>query len=293
MANMREIRTRMKSIQDTMKITNAMYLISSSKMKKARRTLEATLPYFITLRKTIRNILVHSPDLTHVYFDRRASLAPEDRKRGIILITADKGLAGAYNHNLIKLAELELKKAGHNVLFPIGLAGRQHFMQKQAALSPDFYYTNYQPSRYRARSIAEMVVEKFDKGELDEMLVIYTRMTTPMKAEPEVVQLLPLLQDEFVEMMKNEKYEDFNTYSPSPQAVMQHLVPNYIKGFLYGAMVEAYSAEQHARMTAMKSATDNAKDMLHDLSLLYNRARQAAITQEINEVVSGAAAEER
>lgn len=293
MANMREIRTRMKSIQDTMKITNAMYLISSSKMKKARRTLEATLPYFITLRKTIRNILVHSPDLTHVYFDRRASLAPENRKRGIILITADKGLAGAYNHNLIKLAELELKKAGHNVLFPIGLAGRQHFMQKQAALSPDFYYTNYQPSRYRARSIAEMVVEKFDKGELDEMLVIYTRMTTPMKAEPEVVQLLPLLQDEFVEMMKNEKYEDFNTYSPSPQAVMQHLVPNYIKGFLYGAMVEAYSAEQHARMTAMKSATDNAKDMLHDLSLLYNRARQAAITQEINEVVSGAAAEER
>lgn len=292
MANMREIRTRMKSIQDTMKITNAMYLISSSKLKKARKVLDETMPYFVTLQNTIHDILLHSPDISHAYFDKRESILPENKKRAFIVITADKGLAGAYNHNVIKLAEAEMERGNCNILYAIGQVGRQHFQRRNADLASDFFYTNYNPTRYRARSIAETVIDGFNKGELDEVYMVYTRMVTPMKAEPQIVPLLPLSRVKFVSMEK-EEYNHFTEYSPSPQKVMKHLVPNYIKGFIYGAMVEAFSAEQHARMIAMQSATDSAKDMMTDLSLLYNRARQAAITQEINEVVSGAGLEEK
>lgn len=292
MANIREIRIRMKSIQDTMKITNAMYLISSSKLKKARKVLDETMPYFLTLQKTIRDILLHSPDISHAYFDKRESILPKDKKRAYIVITGDKGLAGAYNHNVIKLAEQEMEKGSCNVLFAIGQVGRQHFQRNKEELASDFFYTNYNPSQYRARCITETVIDGFNKGELDEVYLVYTKMVTPMKAEPEVVKLLPLSRGVFVSMEEDE-YKQFTEYSPSPKEVMEHLVPNYSKGFIYGAMVEAFSAEQHARMTAMQSATDSAKDMIRHLSLLYNRARQAAITQEINEVVSGAGLEDR
>ncbi len=292
MANMREIRIRMKSIQDTMKITNAMYLISSSKLKKARKVLDDTMPYFITLQKTIHDILLHSPDLSHAYFDKREAKAKGSKKKAYIVITADKGLAGGYNHNIIKLAEQELRKDKNSILYTVGQVGRQYFQRKNEPMAEEFFFTNYNPTRYRARSIAETILEEFNKGEIDEVYMVYTRMATPMKAEPKLVQLLPLSQGEFVSMEK-EEYKHVAEYSPSPQEVMNHLVPNYIKGFMYGAMVEAFSAEQHARMTAMQSATDSARDMIRQLSLLYNRARQAAITQEITEVVSGAGSEDR
>ncbi|WP_130861554.1 ATP synthase F1 subunit gamma [Bacilliculturomica massiliensis] len=290
MANMREIRTRMKSIQDTMKITNAMYLISSSKMKKARRALDGTEPYFKTLQRTIHDILLHSPDISHNYFDQRRLIADADRKRGYIIITADKGLAGAYNHNVIKLAEQEMKRGKNNTLYILGQIGRQHFLRMDANVPFDFYYTNQTPTRFRARNIAETVLTAFDEEELDEVYLIFTEMITSFKEEARMIQLLPLIPENFVSEGEDTMYKQFTVYSPSPQAVMNHLVPNYVKGIIFGAMVEAFTAEQNARMTAMKSATDSAKDMLKDLSLLYNRARQAAITQEINEVVSGAEA---
>lgn len=289
MANMREIRTRMRSIQDTMKITNAMYLISSSKMKKARKALDGTAPYFQTLQHTIHDILVHSPGITHDYFNQRELIKGEDRKRGYIIISADKGLAGAYNHNIIKLAEQEMKKGKNNTLYILGQVGRQYFMRMGANVSQDFFYTNQTPTRFRARNIAETVLNAFDEEQLDEVHLIFTEMVSSMSEEASIIQLLPLVSKDF-EIDRGDQYKQFTTYSPSPQAVMNHLVPNYVKGIIFGAMVEAFTAEQNARMTAMKSATDSAGDMLKDLSLLYNRARQAAITQEINEVVGGAEA---
>lgn len=292
MANMREIRTRMRSIQDTMKITNAMYLISSAKLKKARRSMEGTKPYFDTLKATIHDILLHSPDIQHAYFDNRPKVAAEEKKRGYIIITADKGLAGAYNHNVIKLAGEEMSRRGkNNMLYLIGQVGRQHFAEQRAPMPDDFFYTNHMPTRLRARSIAEAVVAAFDRKELDEVYIVYTRMVSSMKAEPDIMQLLPLSRVDFVSEW-DVAYKRFAAYSPSPGEVMSRLVPNYVKGIIFGAMVEAFSAEQQCRMTAMKSATDNAGEMLRDLSLLYNRARQAAITQEITEVVSGSVSEE-
>ena len=291
MANMTEIRSRMKSIQETMKITNAMYLISSTKLRKARGKLDATAPYFELLQSTIKDILFHSPDINHTFFDQRKKIKPEDKKRGYVVMTADKGMAGAYNHNVLKLAQERLAQGNDNTLFVIGQMGRKYFTKKNVRIDMEFLYTAQDPSMWRARNIAETLVDLYRKEKLDEIYIIYTKMVTPLKAEPEIIQILPLKRQSFEEMnVELEKYHKIADYSPSPKVVMDHLVPNYVKGLIYGALVESFSSEQNARMMAMQGATESAKDMIRELSLLYNRARQAAITQEITEIVSGAKA---
>lgn len=286
MANMREIRTRIKSIQDTMKITNAMYLISSSKLKRARKNLEKTLPYFNALRNTMADILVHMPEeAEYMYFDNNYKKAEANKKRGYIVVTSDKGLAGSYNHNVIKIVEDELLKEGQNFLFIIGQVGRSHFKRKNIFADIEFLYTAQNPNLYRARSIAETVLELYDKKDIDEVYVVYTKMINSAKTEPEIIKLLPLEKSDFQQRGEEKQYAVFD---PSPQQVLRHLVPNYVKGMIYSTLVEAYSSEHNARMTAMEGATKSAKDMIRQLSLMYNRARQAAITQEITEIVSGA-----
>ena len=291
MANMTEIRSKMKSNQETMKITNAMYLISSTKLRKAREKLDATAPYFELLQSTIKDILFHSPDINHTFFDQRKKIKPEDKKRGYVVMTADKGMAGAYNHNVLKLAQERLAQGNDNTLFVIGQMGRKYFTKKNVRIDMEFLYTAQDPSMWRARNIAETLVDLYRKEKLDEIYIIYTKMVTPLKAEPEIIQILPLKRQSFEEMnVELEKYHKIADYSPSPKVVMDHLVPNYVKGLIYGALVESFSSEQNARMMAMQGATESAKDMIRELSLLYNRARQAAITQEITEIVSGAKA---
>lgn len=287
MTNMREIRSRMKSIQDIMKITNAMYLISSSKLKKARKSLTATEPYFETLQTTIQDIVMHIPDIEHYAFDMRQNVKEEDKKRGYIVITADKGLAGAYNHNIIKLAEREMKKGKNNFLFAIGQVGRRYFAKKKVTVDVEFLYTAQNPTLHRARTIAATIMDLYERKELDEVYIIYTKMITPMKAEAEMLQILPLQKSRF-DQATGKRFNETAAFNPSPEKVMDKVVPNYIKGLIYGALVEAFSSEQNARMMAMEAATTSAKDMISNLSLMYNRARQAAITQEITEIASGA-----
>ncbi|MBQ9895045.1 MAG: ATP synthase F1 subunit gamma [Ruminococcus sp.] len=298
MANMREIRERIASIQQILKITNAMYLMSSSKLKKARKSLEATEPYFYKLQETIESVLEHTPHTRQMYFDRRSDILPEKRKKGYIVVTADKGLCGSYNHNILKYTEQELAKSAdisNCYLFVIGQVGRQYFMNRnrnssKASVDGEFLYTTQNPTLYRAMEIAQLVIEKFENGELDEVYVLYTDMVNSNLQETRTVQLLPFERRHFGKspdgtMRKLPKA----SFLPSPEEVMSHLIPNYAKGIIYGAMVEAFCCEQQSRMTAMDAATTSAKDMIKDLSLLYNRARQAAITQEITEVCGGAA----
>ena len=273
MANMREIRERISSIQQILKITNAMYLMSSSKLKKARKSLESTMPYFTTLQDTIEDILEHTPHIRQTYFDRRTHIKEDDRKKGFVIITADKGLCGSYNHNVLKLAEQELKKAFVNncYIFVLGEVGRHYFMRRNNDIDH-----------------SEIVLDKFEKRELDEVYVIYTEMKGN-EYEPKVVRLLPFERKHFgVDKDGTTKKLPKASFLPSPEKVMKYLIPNYAKGLIYGAMVEAFCCEQQARMTAMDAATNSAKDMIKDLSLSFNRARQAAITQEISEVAGGA-----
>ncbi len=298
MANMREIRERIASIQQILKITNAMYLMSSSKLKKARKSLEATEPYFYKLQETIESVLEHTPHTRQMYFDRRSDIPPEKRKKGYIVVTADKGLCGSYNHNILKYTEQELAKSAdisNCYLFVIGQVGRQYFTNRnrnssKASVDSEFLYTTQNPTLYRAMEIAQLILDKFENGELDEVYVLYTDMVNSNLQETRTVQLLPFERRHFGKspdgtMRKLPKA----SFLPSPEEVMSHLIPNYAKGIIYGAMVEAFCCEQQSRMTAMDAATTSAKDMIKDLSLLYNRARQAAITQEITEVCGCAA----
>jgi len=288
MANMKEIQLRIKSIKDIMKITNAMYLISSSKLKKARKSLEATTPYFTKLQTTIHDILVLAPHMSQVFFARREDIKPEDRKKGYIIFTADKGMAGAYNHNVIKKAEEELAKSKNNRLFIVGQVGRRYFKRKGANVDENFTYTSQNPVMYRARNISADIIELFQNGELDDVYIIYTAMVTSMKSEVKMIQLLPMQRNKFEKLEVDGNHYKNAAFLPSPESVMDNIVPNYITGLLFGILVESFSSEQNARMTAMDAATSSAGDMLKDLDLLYNRARQSAITQEITEIVSGA-----
>ena len=291
MASIKEIRTHIKSVEQTLKITNAMYLISSSNLRKARKQLNDVEPYFQKIETTISDILHHSPQINHPFFDKRPEIPPEKRKVGYIVVTGDKGLAGAYNHNILKLAEKKLAKAANPSLFVVGQVGRSYFLEHGIPIDVEFLYTAQDPTVSRARDMAELMMDLYLNRQLDEVYVLFTKMVTSFQMEPTVHKLLPLDPDVFPEYEENrDKYNRDVTYVPSIKAVMDRLVPGYLKGDLFGALVESYCSEQNARMTAMKSSSDNARSMLQNLNLSYNRARQAAITQEITEVVGGAQA---
>lgn len=295
MANVKEIRDRISSVKDTMKITSAMYMISSSKMKRAQKTLKDAEPYFYTVQDAVRRILRHLPDIEHRYFDEREDKRAEDRKIGHFVITADKGLAGAYNHNIIKIAEAELKKPGQHKLYVLGELGRHYFAKHDVAMNTDFRYTVQKPTMHQARLMAEETVNLFVDKELDEMYIIFTTMNSAVAMEARKIRLLPFHKAHFAHKLPplTDVHNENIQMSPSPHAVLDAIIPNYLTGLIYGCLVESYSSEQNSRMTAMESSTKSAGDMLRELQISFNRARQAAITQEITEVISGAKSQRR
>ena len=230
--------------------------------------------------------------IEHQYFDERPEIKEADRKKGYIVVTADKGLAGGYNHNVIKLAQEFLDKPGHNELFVLGQLGRSYFQKKNVDVDTSFKYTVQKPTMHRARVIAEKMLDLFNRKELDEVHIIYTRMENAVEMVAETKQLLPLQSGAFCEVPAGIQLDEIPML-PTPKDVLDCIIPNYVTGIVYGALVEAYASEHNARMMAMKSATDSAKSLIHDLSIIYNRARQAAITQEITEVCSGARAQRK
>lgn len=291
MANAKEIKERMKSVQDTMKITNAMYMISSSKLKRSKKMLEDTEPYFYTLQSTMARILRHIPDMEDIYFQTNED--KKDLKVGYIVVTADKGMAGAYNHNVVKLAEQELAKHKDSKLFVLGEQGRHYFEQHGMNIDEQFHYTVQNPTLHRARKIGMTILDSYLEHELDEVYIIYTKQVNAVQTQAEQLQLLPLKKADFKKVLPSDISAKELILRPSPNEVMDRIVPNYVIGFIYGALVESYCSEQNARMMAMEAATNSAKGILHDLDILYNRVRQAAITQEITEVIAGAKAQKK
>ena len=287
MAGLREIQNRIRSIQDTRKITNAMYLISSTKLKKARKELAETEPYFYALQNVIRRIQRHLPNMESPYFEKEGH---QSKKTGLLVISGDKGLAGAYNHNIMKMADTFLKDPSREVhLFVIG---GQFCLSIGRRIS--VYGTAQDPTFNRARWIAGMLLERYLSGDLDEIHVLYTRMENVMQSVAKDKRVLPITKPDMHGMAipVDVRLEEFSL-RPTPEEAMNAIVPNYVAGFIYGALVESFCSEQNARMMAMDAATDNADALLKDLNTMYNRARQAAITQEITEVCGGAAAQRR
>lgn len=294
MANAREIQGRMKSIKDTMKITNAMYMVSSSKLQKARRDLKNTEPYFNLIQDSLAKILESAPSAGNEFFDTRPNKTKENRTAGYLVITGDKGLAGAYNHNVIKLTEKTMENEQEDMLFVVGQVGKHYFEQKGVSVDIHFNYTAQNPTMNRARAIAGKISELFLEKKIDEVYVIYTEMVNSMTVEAVCKKILPLSKDN-IEKQDNLLVSEYSNASflPNAKTAFNRIVPDYLTGFIYGALVESYCSEHNARMMAMQTATDSAKDMIRELSIQYNRARQAAITQEITEVVGGANAKKK
>lgn len=295
MASMRDIRLRIKSVKQTKQITKAMKLISASKLKKAKSQLEATLPFFNKIQSTLKFILHHTEGEEELaYFDKREKV--EKRKIGYVIISGDKGLCGGYNSNVMKLAESEMKKLGKDIelkVFVIGSVGRYYFVRKGYNVDMEFLYPAQDPNLYRARDIADILIDMFNNSELDEVYLVYTKMITSLTLEPQVIKLLPLEPIDFEETdqeKEESKYLLNFVFEPSPEIVFAKLVPQYLRGVVYGSLVESFTSEQSARMAAMDAATRNADELIKKFTLFYNRARQAAITQEISEIIGGAEA---
>ena len=297
MANIKEIRERIASVSDTKKITNAMYMISSTKLRKAKKMLTDTEPFFYATKDMIERVVNNLPEGTeNIFLELRDDIPESKKKRGYLVFTDDKGLAGAFNHNVIKLTEEALaNKKGENKLFVIGEVGRYHFNSENVDIEEFFPFTSQNPTLHRARKISAEILDYYYNRKIDEFYIIFTT-TRGNSCDARIERILPL---DLLSALKRKKapirgnmYEEF-LMEPSPSAVLDNIVPNYVTGYIYGALVESFCSVQQSRMMAMDNANKNAEMMIVDLKKSYNRQRQAMITQEITEVVSGAKALKR
>ena len=283
------LKERIESIQDTMKITNAMYLISSSKLRKARQNYQNVLPYFNRMRDTISRVVPHLPDEpVHPFFHEREK---EDPIRAYVVLTADKGMAGAYNQNLLKFLKEQCGSDPNARFYVIGQTGYRALLHKDPRLVEEFHYGATAPTLQRARDITVDAIDDFKSGKLDEIYLIYTKIQNALTSEPVMERLLPLDREHLKPAPKGlgDPRGEVEMF-PDAKTVFEQTAPIYMHGMIFGAMTESFCAEQSARMTAMDSATKSANDMIHELQLEYNRTRQGSITQEITEIIGGAAA---
>ncbi|MBQ2160655.1 MAG: ATP synthase F1 subunit gamma [Firmicutes bacterium] len=303
MATTKEIKNRIKSVKDTQKITNAMYLISSTKMTKAKRELDNTRPYFEMLKKQIVTMIDMNEAAHNEYFTDQAVVIPEegaidavsqegDVKDTVayLVITADKGLAGAYNQNVIKEA-MRLIKASHSYkLFVVGEYGRRFFEGKNMDIDQSFLYTAQNPTLERAREITRVIISLYRKKQITKVFIVYTDFRNGLMGGDVVsMELLPFDREDF-RLDAEESAEANNNhmeYMPNVTEVLNNVVPSFVSGYIYSALVDSFCSEQSARMSAMDAANTNAEELLERLNLEYNHVRQGAITQEITEVSAG------
>ena len=290
-----EIKARMNSIQQIQKVTNAMKVVSASKLKRARDQLDVVSPFFDDIETVLVEILSHSAEIHNPVFDKRTDKSPEEKTTAILVMTGDKGLSGGYDSNVCKEVERLIKEQpnGNVEVLICGRMGREYFRKTEHKVDEDYIYPLREPTLIRAREMGQILLERFTIGQYDDVYVVYTRMKTALSLVPTAMKLLPLDINEFrnrlgIEEMK--PVDEMMKFEPSADAVFDVIIKKYMTWVTYNCLVQAYTSEQSARMTAMESATDNAEEMLEKMNLDYNRARQAAITQEITEIVGGASA---
>ena len=273
----KEIKNRIRSMESTKQITKAMEMVAASKLRKAQAQITASRPYFEILRDTIDKIIENNRDFSSPYLTQRPV-----KKVAYIVIAGDRGLAGGYNSNILKLVQQRI--AGQDaVVLPIGKKAVDYFRSHKIPMLSEDHAVAAEISIGECFSIAKGLSKRFRSEEFDEVYVAYTNFVSVLSQVPTVMQLLPLVRAE----RKTEGVSQDFLYEPDCNEVFDAIVPEYLGGILYGALCESRAAEQAARRTAMDSATSNAEDMIADLSLKFNRARQAAITQEITEIVAG------
>jgi F-type H+-transporting ATPase subunit gamma len=291
MAGSKEIRTKIKSVQNTRKITKAMEMVAASKMRKAQERMRAARPYADKVRNIAAHMGAANPEYRHPFLVKRDRLA----NAGMIVVTTDKGLCGGMNTNILRAVVAkfkELETSGVKIqVSAIGNKGFGFMNRFGAKVASHVIGLGDTPHLEKLIGAVKVQLDAYEKGEVDAVYLAYTKFVNTMKQEPVVQQLLPLTADK-LEQSEAEKaaYSWDYIYEPDAKTVVDELLVRYVEAIVYQAVAENMASEQSARMVAMKAASDNAKNVIGELQLSYNKARQAAITKELSEIVSGAAA---
>jgi len=273
----KEIKTRIRSMESTKQITKAMEMVAASKLRHAQARVQNSRPYFEILYSTITDIINSNTEFSSPYLTPRSV-----KKTAYVVIAGDRGLAGGYNSNILKLVQSQIDGKDVTVL-PIGKKAVDYFRSHKVPMLTETYADASSINVGDCFSIAKQLSQAYLKEEFDEVVIAYTNFVSVLSQTPATLKMLPLLQSENDKEVKS----SYIIYEPNSDEVFEKIVPEYLGGILYGALCESRAAEQAARRTAMDSATQNAEDMIADLSLKFNQARQAAITQEITEIVAG------
>lgn len=281
-ANMKDIKRRIKSVKSTMQITKAMELVASSKLRKARDRADSAKLFFDALYDTMWEITAENSTFKSIYFANR-----EVKTVMFVVIAGDRGLAGGYNTNLFKLAQKKIDEISDNceaVIIPIGKKAVDYFAKRKYKVVAKYDSIAEDIRMSSAKEIGSKIMAAFNNGNVDRVELIYTDYVSPLVQEAKHKNIIPLENPSEEKTFKNIQ----TSYEPSPAELFDMIMPQYIAGVLYGSIADSFASEQAARRIAMENATDNATDMIDNLSLLYNRARQSTITQEITEIVGGA-----
>jgi F-type H+-transporting ATPase subunit gamma len=281
MLSLRDLRRRIKSVESTQQITKAMKAVAAAKMRRAQEDVVSARPYARRLREVLGRVAISAGDVRHPLLEVR-----EPQKVAFLLITADRGLCGGFNSNLIRLASQEAKNFTEVDFICVGRKGRDFFRRLRRNLIFEYIGLGETVRVDQAREIAAFVTQKYEKKELDVVYVIYSEFVNVLVQRPKIVKLLPIEPPEEFGEVKKVDY----IFEPEAEEIMAEMLPMYVENFIFHALLESKASEQSARMTAMDNATENANEMIGQLTLQMNKARQAAITKELLEIVSGTAA---
>ena len=281
MASMRDIKRRKSSISSTQQITKAMKLVSTVKLQKAKTRAEQTNPYFNYMFKTVSSMLAKSGNISHPYLT-----SGESDKKAVVVITSNRGLAGGYNSNIVKLITSQDWDKDQLDIYAIGGKGEEALKSKGYNIVESVPHIIEDPTYEDASALCNKVLDAFTDGEVGEIYLAYTHFKNTVTQEPQLIKLLPVEIDE--EELSAEVSTVMMNYEPNEEEALNKIIPKYVTSLFYGALVEAHASENGARMQAMDSATSNAEEMISDLTLKYNRARQGSITQELTEIIAGA-----
>lgn len=288
MSGIKEIKNRIDGVQETSKITNAMYLIASAKLRRAKEEWDRTEPYFSMLRGEIKRIFRTVGEIDSPYFYP----SPDDHliagTYAYLVITADKGMAGAYNYNVIKETARMLEEHGDAKLFVVGEYGRHYCQAHGIEMEHSFLYTAQNPTLHRAREISDVLLGAYNEGAIKKIFVIYTDYAHGGEPSVKATRILPFHHMQFETPSDEKTVSTPFAFVPSVERIIENVVGSYVTGFIYSALTDSYCCEQNARMIAMDSANRNARKILDELTLQYNRMRQGEITQEISEISGGA-----
>ncbi|CAH0441084.1 F0F1 ATP synthase subunit gamma [Ralstonia pseudosolanacearum] len=290
MAGTKEIRTKIKSVQNTRKITKAMEMVAASKMRKAQERMRAARPYAEKIRNVAAHMALANPEYKHPFM-----VARDIKRAGLIVVTTDKGLCGGLNTNVLRAVTNQLRdlqnKGVESQATAIGSKGMQFLGRIGAKVVSNVVHLGDTPHLEKLIGAIKVQLDAFTAGEIDAVYLAYTRFINTMKQEPVVEQLLPLTADKLTQTAaEKQAYSWDYIYEPDAQTVVDELLIRYVEALVYQAVAENMASEQSARMVAMKAASDNAKNVIGELQLVYNKTRQAAITKELSEIVGGAAA---